>query len=269
MMIGANFWHTLKQNLHQVALWGGGLALLAVLLLSMINDNQMIEQYGKIMETFPPEIMSALGADDFAALSTPDGFIAFGFFSYILIIIAIYAVNTGLDITATDEDEGMMDIVLTLPVLRRQLVMERFLASIVITVAILLTAFMGFIVGLPFTRLTINLGGMLLGILTLIPSTLFMIALVMLCGVLFRRKSTALGVAVVIILTSYFVDMLAMTTTNEIVSALSYLSFFTYSKSQNVVTDGVVWRDMVILLSGTIGLLGATLYLFDRRDVGL
>jgi ABC-2 type transport system permease protein len=268
-MIGANFWHTLKRNTYQVTLWGGGLALLAILLFLVINDNSMIEQYGKVMETFPPEMLSAFGADDMEALSTPDGFIAFGFFSYILIITAIYAVNAGLDITATDEDEGMMDIVLTLPVLRGRLVIERFLAFVVITVMILLVSFGGFLIGTQVSNVEISLGGMLLGLLSMIPSVLFMIALVMFCGVLFRRKTNAMAVAVAVILVSYFIDMMAMTTTNEIVQTLSHLSFFTYAKIQTVVTDGIVWRDMVVLTLGTGVLLSATLYLFNRRDVGL
>jgi ABC-2 type transport system permease protein len=268
-MVGVNFWHTLRANRYQVLLWGGGLALLATLLMGMVRDDGMIEQYGKIMETFPSEILSAFGADDMATLSTPDGFIAFGFFSYILIIIAVYAVNAGLEITANDEDEGMMDIVLTLPVLRRQLVIERFLAFSVITIGILLTSFIGFLVGTQFTTLKINLGGMFLGILTLIPSTLLMIVLVVLCSVIFHRKSTAMGVGVVIILVSYFIDLLAMTTTNDIIQTLSYFSFFTYSKSQYVVTDGLAIRDLLVLTVSTMTLFGTTLYLFDRRDVGL
>lgn len=267
-MAWANFWHTLKQHRNQIWLWGGGLAFLALLLIGMVGDMGLIESYAQIMESLPDELMSAFGAD-MAAISTPDGFIAFGFFSYILIIIAIYAVNAGLDIVATDEDEGMLDIVLTLPVLRRQLVIERFLAFAVITVSILLVSFIGFVIGAQFTTFEMNLGGMFLGIISLIPSTLFIIVLVVLCSVIFRRKSSALAVAVVIILVSYFVDMLAMTTTNDVIQAMSYLSFFTYSKSQAVVTDGVIWRDLAVLGVVTGALFLLTLYLFDRRDVGL
>lgn len=268
-MIGANFTHTLRRNWTQALLWGGGLALLAVLLIAMVGDMNMIASYGKIIESFPPEIMSALGASDLEALSTPDGFIAFGFFSYLLIIIALYAVNVGLDITANDEDDGMLDLVLTLPVKRWQLLVERLTAFFLITIAIFLIAFSGFWIGQSFSTLEINLGGMFLALLSMIPSTLLMIMLVVFCSVVFKRKSTALAVSIVIILTSYFVDMLAMTTINPIIQALSNLSFFTYSKSQYVVTTGLVWRDMWILLGATGALLMMTLYLFNRRDVGL
>ncbi len=268
-MVGVNFWHTIRQSLRQVAQWGGGLAFLAALLMSIVSDVSVVESYADLLEAMPPEVMLMFGATDVAAISTPDGFIAFGFFAYALILMSVFAVGAGLDITASDEDEGMMDTVLSLPLARWQLVAERFAAYTVITVLIMLVSFSGFLIGTFLSPIEISLDRMFLGVLNVIPGTLTIIAITAFAATVVRRKGMALGATAGVVAASYFLDFLAESADNAALTAASKLSLFTYYDSQGVVASGLVWADVFILLTATSALFAGAVWAFQRRDVGL
>ena len=94
----------------------------------------------------PPLLLQAFGMTDAAQLATPAGFLDFGFFSYMMLVLAAYAVIAGLSVTANEEDRGIMDVLLSLPIPRWRLVVERFLAYALILVLILVLTFLAAVV---------------------------------------------------------------------------------------------------------------------------
>lgn len=270
MIAGTIFTETLRRNWRQILYWGIGLALLGVYIAVVIPDVDALKQYAAIAESVPPALLQMFGADA-ATLATPEGFITFGFFGYTLLILAVYAVIAGLGVTANEEDAGILDIVLSLPVPRWRLVLEKLAAYMLIMVAIIVVGFLGMLLGAQTSALMreINMTRLVEGTLNMIPSSLLMIALTAFVAAVVRRKNTATGIVAAFIVASYFVDFLGAAASGSAVSGVRALSFFSYYDAQAVVMNGLNVGNIALLLAVTALLVAGSVWAFQRRDVGL
>lgn len=268
-MSGVVFWNTLKSHWRGALYWGIGMGLLAYYILVIIPDVDALNQYAEMAATLPPVLMQMLGVSDSATLLAPEGFIGFGFFGYALLILAAYAVIAGLNVTANEEDEGILDIVLSLPLARWRLVVEKFAAHLVLTLGIVLMAILGMWLGVQQSVLDLNMARLVEATLNMLPGILFMIALTVFISVLVRRKAVAIGIVAGIIAASYFLDFIGKAVTNDIVQVVQKLSFYTYYDSAGVITHGLNAGNVALLLALTVILMAGALWFFNRRDVGL
>lgn len=268
-MNGVIFVETLRRSWKQLMWWGGGMALLGWYLGVVIPDMQMLQQYADLMASMPSALFSLLGVDDAAAVATPEGFLSFGFFGYATLILAIWAVMAGISISASEEEDGILDVVLALPVPRWRIIAEKFAAFSLIAVGIVALSLVGLIVGLAGSALVVSADKLVASTLNLLPSLLLMLALTTFAGALFRRKSTALTAASVIIIGSYFMDFIGRNASNLLTDVLRALSFFKYYDALAVMRDGLNPGNVVLLISVTLLLLLGSLWFFERRDIGI
>src|SRR5690606_6787908 len=156
-----------------------------------------------------PMLLQMFGADDVATLATPEGFLGFGLFGYSLLILSAYAVIAGLNVTANEEDRGILDVTLSLPIPRWRLVIERLLAYSLIVILILAVLYVGMVaVMLTASGITISAARLLEGVFNLLPSTLLVLAVTALAGAALRSRGMAAAVATAFVIISYFIDFI-------------------------------------------------------------
>lgn len=269
-MSGAIFIETLKRNWRQVLYWGIGLGCLGFYVVSIVHDVDVLKQYQDIIGTkLPPAMMQALGISDMAVLATPEGFIAFGFLVYGLILLLVYAVLAGMNVTANEEDDGTMDVLLALPVPRWRVVTEKLAAYMLMSALIVFVAYLGLLGGRLASPLEFPVDRLML---TSVPLTLgiwFVLVATAAAGVFFRRKSTALMVIISFIVVSYFLNFVGNAASGTVAASVKALSFFQYADAQNVVQHGLTFSSLAILSVVTAALFGLSVWLFERRDVGI
>lgn len=268
-MTGTIFMDALRRGWRGALMWGIGIGLLGFYIFAVIQDADMLTQYADVVGSMPPVIMQMFGLENAAALATPEGFVSFGFFGYALLILAVYAVMAGLNITANEEDEGILDMVLSLPVARSRIVLEKFLAYTLLAVIVIFIGFLGLWIGSLTSPLEISMGRMLESSINVIPGTLLMIALTAFVATLVRRKTTAIGIAATIIVASYFIDFIGKAVSNQLADIVRAFSFFTYYDNQAVMQNGLNIGNVLLLLVVTVVLVIGALWAFERRDIGL
>jgi ABC-2 type transport system permease protein len=270
-MAGAIFIETLRRNWRQILYWGISLASLGWMIAVIVQDVDMLKQYEQIAKSFPPALLQLFGAQDAATLATPEGFVTYGFFGYSLLILAVYAVIAGLGVTANEEDAGIMDVLLSLPVPRWRVVLEKLAAYMLIMVAIIAVSFLGLLLGAQMSPVMreVNLARLAEGTLNMIPSSLLMIALTTFVAAVVRRKGTATGIAAAFIVGSYFVDFLGKAASESALANVRAVSFFSYYDPQAVLVNGLNVGDFALLLAITALLVVGSVWAFQRRDVGL
>ena len=121
---------------------------------------QQQAQFEALLKHYPPAVSAFFG--DLTKLATPAGFLHAEFFALAPIILGIYAVLAGSGLIIADEENGRLDLILAHPVGRTALVLGRFLAFVVATVAILAINWIGFIIGLSWSTMDVSLGTMAL-----------------------------------------------------------------------------------------------------------
>lgn len=269
-MNGAIFIETLKRNWRQILYWGIGLGMLGFYVVSIVQDVDVLKQYQDIIANkLPPALMQAIGISDVAALATPEGFIAFGFLTYALILMLVYAVLAGMNISANEEDEGIMDILLTQPVPRWRVITEKFAAYGLMSALVVFVSYLGLFAGTLVSSMDIAMDRLLLTSIPLLLGIWFVIAVTGAAGTFFRRKSKATMAVVSFIALSYFLNFIGNAASSSVAGAFKVLSFFQYADAQGVVQHGLTYTSLAILAVATVALFGLSVWLFERRDVGL
>src|SRR5438045_8365662 len=86
-------------------------------------------------------------------LMSPEGFLSLAFFSYLPLVLGVFAVLAGSGLLVADEENGTLDLVLAHPVSRASLFLGRLLAFVTATLAILALSWLGFVVAMPWSKL--------------------------------------------------------------------------------------------------------------------
>lgn len=271
-MTGSIFLHTLKRQWKQILWWGLGVGMLGFIQVIFVQDSNLLSQMSTLMESIPPFFMDMLGASDIEFMATPEGYLSLQFFSLLLIIFAVYGVMAGLNVTANEEDRGIMDVMLSLPLPRWRVIAEKSLAYTVIVAGIITLTFLcmwGGILATPALS-SVSITRIAEATYSALPGTLLVMAFTALAAVVLRRKGTATAVAATFVTASYFLDTLGRASgEGSLLNQLRALSFHTYYDGTAVMQYGISWGNIILILVVTVVLLGGSLFAFQRRDVGL
>ena len=247
----------------QILGWGIGLALLGLLLAQFygtIADQQ--EQLMQLWGSYPEELMAFFG--DLEDIATPSGYLGVEYFSYMPLIVGIFAVLMGSGLLVSDEESGRLDLIMAHPVSRRALFWGRLGAFALTTLAIMALSWLGLFLPTYWTRL--DVGGLelawpflsLLGVLLLFGTLALLLSMV-----LPSRRTTAMTTGLLLV-ASYFVTSLARIIDDlKTVSKLSPLSY--YQGGQAIDGLNVTWLVGLLAFSALFAILAW--WRFERRDI--
>ncbi len=270
-MTGAVFFETLRRHWLTAVYWGIGIIVYGVIALLILPNQEALQQYVNLLRTVPSGLMSAFGLEDVALIGTPEGFLGYSYFLYIILVIAVYAVLAGLNITANEEDSGVLDMVLSLPIPRWRIIVEKFLAYGLLLLLIIVMGFVGLVVGrmLNVHAQPLEISTLLSSSLNMFPSGVLVLAFTTLAAVIVRRRGTAAALAGGFVVASYLIDILGTMTRNAVGDALGSLSFFRHYDAMQVLLTGIRWESVTLVLVASVILTAAALVMFERRDIGV
>jgi ABC-2 type transport system permease protein len=271
-MTGAVFRETIRRGWRLMLGWGIGLGAIFWLQIIIVPDVAAIQQMANLMTSLPPIVMQMFGGGiDVAYMATPEGYLSLRTFnSFILIFFAAYAVTVGMNVTANDEDAGIQDVVMSLPVSRARFVLEKLLAYALMTVGVVLMATAGTLLGVAMTpSLALDAGRVMMGMLNFFPATLLTLMFTAMIGALIRRRSTAMAIAVAFVVGSYFLDTIGAAAAETVAGALRAVSYFTYFDGSQMLQHGLNLGNILVLLVASVVFGAISLWAYERRDIGV
>jgi ABC-2 type transport system permease protein len=181
------------------------------------------------------------------------------------LVIAGVAITSAATLTAGEEEDRILGLLLAHPIRRRALILAKAAAVAAAVVLIALGTFAGLVAGV-----TIGGGGVALGRLAalaihLIFFGLIMGALSLLVAVTTGRKGLAVGVASAFGILSFLINGFAPLV--DALNWLKYLSPFYYYAGSDPIGTGVDVGHLAVLAAVTAGLVIAALALFPKRDL--
>lgn len=269
-MRGAVFTEVILRTWKQALYWGLGIGAMGFFVVVLVPDVEALKEFTKLIEKMPPFLMRAAGvSDDMTFMATPAGFIATGFFGKTLLFLAAYPVIMGMRVTVNEEDEGTMDILLSLPVPRWRVVLEKFVAYLLTISFIAFVLYVCMWGALQIVKLDVDITRIGETILNVIPSMSLILAFTLFVGTLIRTKKLALTIASVFVLLSFLLDTIGAIGTGSAAEYLRKVSFFSYYDSTGVMQNGIVWSNFFGISLVALLLVTAGLWFFERRDVGI
>jgi ABC-2 type transport system permease protein len=267
-MTGAIFKETLRRTWLQMFIWGVGFGLMGLLIIAMVPDATGLQAMMDLLDDFPPFLLRMAGVgDDLAYVGTPEGYIMVGFFGKVLLFFAVYPVLMGLRVTVNEENDGTMDMLLSLPVPRWQIIVEKFVAYFLSVIGVIAIFYVGLVIGNEISGIGLDMAAIGEASINIIPAMTFILALTTLIGAFIGDRRKAVIFAGSFVFASFMLDTAGATFKDSFLEALSFFSFFHYYDSIEVASNGTVWLNVIGLLIFSIGMIAAALWAFDRRDI--
>lgn len=259
------FLHTLARSRGAILGWGISLALLGMYLMTFYDT--LAEQQETIMQlisNYPPELMAFFGDMSALTMFTPEGYLGFEFFSYMPLVLGIFAVLAGSSLLVADEENGTLDLVLAYPISRTALFIGRLLGLVATLIAILALTWSGLMIGRNWSSIELSGAELARPFLSLAAALLFFGALALLLSMILPSRNLAAMTAGLILVASYFVTSLSRI--DDGLVQIARFSPLNYYQGGNAVVD--LNGDWLLGLLGVAALFALLAWWrFQRRDI--
>lgn len=263
------FKNTLRFSWQPTLLWGAGLASMMLLFVLMTPALEGLDLAG-LFAQLPHAILAAAGVgDDITLLGTAEGLIALGFFGKFAIIFSAFPVVMGLRTTSQEEADGTLDVMLSLPLQRSQIIFEKFLAYSIDIVVLVMLLLGGLFLGVALVDFDLEIAGLVQVTLNLIPVLVFVLAVTVFVGALINRRQTVVLIVTGFIMASFIIQTVGGMTDAVWMSTIESVSFFTYYNVETILKNGIVLTNVVGLLAFAVVLVWGSQVVFTRRDIGV
>jgi ABC-2 type transport system permease protein len=261
------FLKTLRDRRRGFFFWVLGLVLLAVLMAAFFPTIRDMPSIAEYMELLPEELMALFGGD-FGDYTTPEGFLNGELFGFMYpLMLLIFTIGFASGAIAGEEQDGTLDLLLSHPVKRWKLVLEKFAALVVSLLGIAVFFWLALLIagavidmGLSPLRLAaVCFSGALL-------ATMFG-ALGLAVGCARGKKTLAMGIAGAIGFVSYIVNALGPMV--DWLEPAQKFSPFYYYNSSDPLSNGLDWGHAALLLGLALVFLAVALVTFQRRDLSV
>jgi len=258
------FRYRLTRYRGQILGWGIALALYALLMVQFYDTIlEQREQFETLIESYPKELMAFFGDSD--NFFSPAGYLETYIFSYMPLILGIFAVLVGSGLLASDEESGRLDLIMAHPVSRTALFAGRWFAFVAATVAIVALVWLGLAVPARWTPLNVvSLVEMAQPCLSLLGVLVFFGSLSLLLSLLLPSRRMAAMAAGLVLVASFFLPGLARLNADlEPVARLSPLYYYEGGKA----IDGLSLSWVAGLLAVAVLFAILAWWRFRRRDI--
>jgi len=243
---------------------GFGLSLAAIAALDVLIWPAYKDQL-QLLE-LPPAIEAFLGTD--LAIGTPAGFLNAEFFSWVTILLIVYAVMQGTGAIAGEESSGTIDLLLAQPVHRSSVILAKAAAAITGAALIIFIGYGGFLIPMLFVSMAgLSLWDVFVACANMLPVTLFFFALSLWLGAVAPSRAYASGAAIAVATAAYLIDSLASGV--ESISGVRYASPFYYYGRGTPLVEGIDWPHAALLAGVTAIFIALAMRTFERRDIAL
>jgi beta-exotoxin I transport system permease protein len=255
--------YSLRSSRGAIIGWGIGLAVLALMMGSLFD---MIASSGDLMEAYVEALPEFAELFDFGAMNTPIGWLDVEYFSFLPLIIGLFATGVGASLLARDEEGGTLDLILAHPVSRTGLFWGRFLASTLVIIILLLISWASLLLSMTWSEnFTIPAFDLLLPFVSLFGILMFFMTLALLFSMLLPARSMASMIAGMLVAASFFITLLSGVV-EELERAADF-SPLTYLETDTAIKDGLnlTWLGVFLTIDLVLALI--SWQLFQRRDI--
>ncbi len=222
---------------------------------------------GQLFESLPQGFLAIFGADDIETLFTASGFINSRMYSSVgAIIVVFFAISMGTQAVAGEEDKRTLDLLLAQPVSRRSVVLEGFLAMVVMTAGLAAAVFLVLVVCDPLVGLDLPLEGLFAATVGVVLLALVFGSLSLAVGAFSGSRALAIGVGAGATFGTFFINGLA-----PLVDAIAWtqrLTPFFWFLDSRPLDNGFSWHFLVLAAVVAVFVAGAV-WGFERRDVSV
>jgi ABC-2 type transport system permease protein len=232
-------------------------------MVSFFDSIAGMEGFEEFIAGYPEEIMAFFGGD-WMAIATPKGYLDLYYFGYMTVIIGIFAVSAGAGLLVSDEERGILDLVLAHPVSRSALFWGRLLAFAAAMALVLVIGWLSWVLPAQGTGLDLTSIEFLRPFLPLVAELLLFGTFALLLSLLLPSVRTASMLTGGLLVANYL--LIGLANINEkLGSIIKFTPLYYYQGGEAI--DGInwVWFGGLTVVTALFVLLAW--WRFQRRDI--
>jgi len=241
--------------------WGFGLIIFGAVYISIFPG--MFEQMTVFKDL---SIYKIVGMQ----LGSIEGYIASVVLAYIPVLVGIYCIVTSTSTLAGEEDNGTLELIVSMPLSRWQILTAKALALSVVVLFLMIIAAIGNAVLLEVikfnTPINVTPFGLFLALISSLPLAVGLIMIGIFLGAILPNRRIAAIVMTVYFIASYFGENLARMVKS--LEPIKYFSLFNYyNTTETIFTEGAQLSDILILIGIAAVFFILALICFNRRNI--
>ena len=254
------------RDLRWPTFWTGlGLAVFGFYFMWIIQTFESTFDWESMTDQFPPA-MKALVGGQLIDFSSPAGFLNMELFPLILpLVLSGFAMAMASGATAGEEARGTLDVLLSQPLDRGRVVLEKTLAIVAGTAVAGAALVAGIWLGASVVDARLDYANVAAGVVSAVLLALVFggIALLLACAT--GNRGLAIGATGALLVVAYFVNALAPLV--DMLDRLQGLSPFYYYISNDPLRHGLDFGYAAVLAVVAVAAFAAALVTFERRDL--
>ena len=194
-MLRSVFLKTLRDQRRSLLWWSLSMVGLPFVTILFYPSMANMPEINKMTEEMPEQLLRAF-AGEFTDWTSPEGFLNSQlFFVLVPLLFLVLAIARGSSAIAGEEERGTLDLLLSNPLSRWRVVVEKFGAMVTATLALALAFWVGLVIGAIVVDMEISFVGMGQATLSAAILGLAFGTLALAIGSLGRSRSTSIGLS--------------------------------------------------------------------------
>ena len=265
-MLGNAFFKSIGDLRRPIVWWSLGLFLYAFVIALIYPSFQDLPELNEILGDEDSIIRAFTGnVEDFAS---PEGFLTAEMLSFTFpLLFIVFNLWLGTSWLAGEERRGSLEVLLSHPVRRTTMLLQKFAAIVTGTAALAFVVFVGTLAGIVIVDMDISLLNVIQAYFGLAILGVTFGALALFVGAWTGKPSTTVGVGGAVGIVGYVAN-----TFGPIVNGLEwaqYLSPIYYFIGGDPMSNGLNLAHAGVLVGACVVLVAVASYLFERRDLAV
>jgi ABC-2 type transport system permease protein len=258
---------SLRDQRRSLLFWSVGLVVLAAYVMAVFPSvRSQGAALNKLMDTLPEALRAGIGGQvDYASAT---GYLHTEvFFIMLPVLVLCFGIAAGSRAVAGEEERGTLDLLLSLPLPRRRLVVDKLGAMVVALLGLMLLFWVVLLVGTRAAGVDVTPGGLLVATLSAAMLGVLFGCVALLVGCATGRRGVAIGVSAALGLASYLLNSLG----SSVAALQPYrkLSPFYWYIDNRPLLNGFDALHVATMLGVAALLVAAAVWALQRRDVGV
>jgi ABC-2 type transport system permease protein len=259
--------HTLRDKRSGILAFSVFIFIFGIVMVAAYDSIGSELDMDELLKNYPDVIMDFFGGDTIESFGEFGGFYTLEYVTWVwFLIIPAYLAMVCSGLIAGEIENKTADTLLSYPVSRRRLLVEKYLAVVGMVAIVNFMGFFSTYIGVAAYGIDYSVKWVGLAMVQATPFLLVWTAAFTLFSVVLSDAKKVSTYSIALVFIAYFIDVLSNIWSE--ISFLGNLSPMNYfdpglAMSKNVVT----WGDAAFLLIVACMIVGAAIHLFDKKDI--
>ncbi len=266
-MLSNVFLKSLRDQRKPLLWWSVGLIAISILTMLFYPSIRDAPGFDDAFEQMPEALRKAF-VGEVTDLTSPEGYLNSQLYVFFVpVLFLFFTIGRGSWAIAGEEQRGTLDLLLSYPLMRWRVVVDKFLAMTVATLGLVVVLWSGTVIGIVLVGMEISL--LRVAEVTLSGGLLGVVfgSLALAVGCATGKRSLSIGVASAVAVLAYFWNALAPSV--DALEPYRIMSPFYYYSSADPLSNGLDPVHVAVLIVITVVLLALGLFAFRRRDLAV